>query len=58
MTARNVTMLTCDKDGCAESIQAANGETLEQLRARARRENGWRVTLRLTVLHDWCRWHS
>lgn len=58
MTARKVNVLSCDKDGCTAEIRATDGETAEQLRDRARRENGWRVTLRLNVLHDWCRWHA
>lgn len=58
MTALKVNVIRCDKPGCTAEVRAADGETATDLRARAYRENGWRVTVRLTVLHDLCRWHA
>ncbi|MGN8024717.1 hypothetical protein [Microbacterium sp. 22242] len=60
MTARKVNVLACDKDGCAEQIPALDRESAGELRARARKQHGWRSIPSFNEggHTDLCRWHG
>ena len=58
MTAHNVILLTCDHDGCTNTWAGRRNDTVSVTRVQARDYGGWRTTLRMGVLHDWCRFHA
>lgn len=58
MTAHNVILLTCDKSGCGNTWAGERGEDVQITRVKARDYGGWRTTLRIGVVHDWCRFHA
>lgn len=61
MSAVKINALVCDREDCTSILMAVDRESAVELRARARRENGWglaETNFSSIAPMDLCRFHA